>query len=1139
MRTDWRKPDKASRATTAQTALVPLRRAKTIGRRKTKQEASVLATPTISKGFEVRGRTSRRGSHGGQTRPHKGSVRSRTAQTTPSTSSSSSSTASTTHTTLPPPSLPTTTTPHTPSSLFACCQPPPRASSIARDMRESNFAFPAQNRACVCISSQLYDRRALDTNSPLPLFNSLTHLVYLTSTSPRIREIMTMDGGLERLVRILHDFCISPPPPENPAIFYGLSPPGSHPPKPVPTLLPKTYDKHAAYRFSLAFQCIVNIGVRGSEPIRSRVVQAGTLEVVGCILEAWLASKGFPVGPSVGANGMPRETREQRLARRQAQMESRQREQAAAIARALERQIAAERLLRSSDASNQSIDISQDEPMQTEQATPGASRAQDTDTSADTSTNATPNGGNTPTGTVVVPARDRSGTIIARPVWDQPTNTTRRPHRSRLNVPAASAGPSTSTSAANSRPETETEDDGDVDMDRDSRDGDAPSPSPERQPSDTGTIRATHSRRAVGIVTDAAGPAGPGASMDMNSDPHIVINDEGVVTGVGVEDGIVSLEANDDFAMGAPPGAPGAIDGPPARAVADGHPGAGERTPRAGTANLPMTAARPAMGGAFLTSPTAEVPGARQTEGATPGRGNNARGANGANGGAAAAAGGTPHHHHHHHHARETETGPYRDEDVLLSLQLLAYLSKYPHCREAFYTMRPSFHPATLQLAHEGRYGQSSSSGSNGASSSTSVSASSSSSRVAQASNASSSSSNKDPHPFVKAFNNATGRGKEKEKERAPSSSSSNTGAAASSTPQGGKPRMTNVFALVERFTYRHSSSDLESSNPPPSLPPEIQYWAGVIMRNACRKDDSRGGIRQCANMLCGKWERFPREFAKCRRCRKAKYCGKECQSTAWSEGHRFWCSAKDPEEDGDHHHHHHQNGESSRTAGNGTAAAAAAAPTVSVTSGGTVVGRSERREARERERQARATAAETRLAAEERGNETTAAHWRAQEARWRAEMQATLQNVVSPEVLQAIGAANGAAAQGGATGAAPATGPSPAALAAARQALPALTAFMEGTWAYPPRTGQPSRWPNAAGDPSMVGATAAEQANGAAAGRDTARDEEIRRIMQRVQGSRAQVQDDAATAAGPSRGRTGAGGESEGAAEDVDMMID
>lgn len=46
--------------------------------------------------------------------------------------------------------------------------------------------------------------------------------------------------------------------------------------------------------------------------------------------------------------------------------------------------------------------------------------------------------------------------------------------------------------------------------------------------------------------------------------------------------------------------------------------------------------------------------------------------------------------------------------------------------------------------------------------------------------------------------------------------------------------------------------------------------------------------------VLCGRWESYPREFAKCRRCRKAKYCGKECQSTAWSEGHRFWCSAKD-----------------------------------------------------------------------------------------------------------------------------------------------------------------------------------------------------------------------------------------------------
>lgn len=57
--------------------------------------------------------------------------------------------------------------------------------------------------------------------------------------------------------------------------------------------------------------------------------------------------------------------------------------------------------------------------------------------------------------------------------------------------------------------------------------------------------------------------------------------------------------------------------------------------------------------------------------------------------------------------------------------------------------------------------------------------------------------------------------------------------------------------------------------------------------------------------MLCGKWESYPREFAKCRRCRKAKYCGKECQSTAWNEGHRFWCSAKDGEEAEELFHDH------------------------------------------------------------------------------------------------------------------------------------------------------------------------------------------------------------------------------------------
>jgi len=85
-----------------------------------------------------------------------------------------------------------------------------------------------------------------------------------------------------------------------------------------------------------------------------------------------------------------------------------------------------------------------------------------------------------------------------------------------------------------------------------------------------------------------------------------------------------------------------------------------------------------------------------------------------------------------------------------------------------------------------------------------------------------------------------------------------------------------NIFPLVEKFTVRHHSQDM-------------QYWAGVVMRNLCRKDDSRGGIRQCAYYQCGRWEEYTRQFAKCRRCRRTKYCSKECQKSAWVY-HRHWC---------------------------------------------------------------------------------------------------------------------------------------------------------------------------------------------------------------------------------------------------------
>lgn len=123
-------------------------------------------------------------------------------------------------------------------------------------MREPNFSSPAQNRAAVVITSTLYDRRALDCTATLPLVNSLTHLAYMTSTSPRIREILAADGGLERLVKILAT-C-------------------------------QHTDKHSLWKWSLAFQCVVNVGVRGTENIRSRVVEAGAVHVVLAILENFM-----------------------------------------------------------------------------------------------------------------------------------------------------------------------------------------------------------------------------------------------------------------------------------------------------------------------------------------------------------------------------------------------------------------------------------------------------------------------------------------------------------------------------------------------------------------------------------------------------------------------------------------------------------------------------------------------------------------------------------------------------------------------------------------------------------------------------------------------------------------------------------
>ena len=132
--------------------------------------------------------------------------------------------------------------------------------------------------------------------------------------------------------------------------------------------------------------------------------------------------------------------------------------------------------------------------------------------------------------------------------------------------------------------------------------------------------------------------------------------------------------------------------------------------------------------------------------------------------------------------------------------------------------------------------------------------------------------------------------------------------------------------------------------------------------------------------MLCGRWESYPREFAKCRRCRKAKYCGKECQSTAWSEGHRFWCSAKEGDEEAAEPAEQHAGMSNPDIAVAGDPGEDPPS-SVAMTAGGTVTGRAERRAERERERHARERAVATIAAGAEVAQAVRAAAFRNRDA--------------------------------------------------------------------------------------------------------------------------------------------------------------
>lgn len=630
------------------------------------------------------------------------------------------------------------------------------------------------------------------------------------------------------------------------------------------------------------------------------------------------------------------------------------------------------------------------------------------------SMSATPSGSGLHTGHVLIPGRDRTGTVVGRPTWDDEgppgmvhQQQTRRAHAvSRSGTVSARSttapgrpglhsafeddnAPSTSTS----RPDSETEDDtggdsfngdGYVEMESSSLDDERPRAihrqNPQHQLHQPRYVNTHQGRRTIGIVSDSPSPTAAAAggrggtgglaseSLDsVDLDAHIVINidnlnddgagevrmggmvgvDMGMMVGAleggmvgGVDDGILQLGQNvdDDLAMGAPPGAPGAIDTTPhtrahaqsvAAAIIGGFAGgAGERerriangggrrerrveiTPRGAFVSmalpLPLTMPPTHAGHGHDVQPdptpvsmavTTGGGGAGQREVRIPTENAIPRGVPTANlpspganvnagvtsntttspttapptttpGTAPPTTGPTLHqrrHHHGHHHGDHDvdphrDVGPFREEEVLLSLQLLAYLSKDAYVRQAFYKPRTSFHPATAPYYAAGTAYVNAGTGAGLSSGCVSVkvpaganledlliSLESLTSHPKEQTSAASARSlsvdNSSQQP--PQLQNPT-----QPKPQAPHRDAQNQ----ETQQQQPQQRVTNVFSLVQRFTFRPPPTEANLANPPPFLPADIQYWAGVIMQNACRKDESRGGIRQCANSeYCGPW---------------------------------------------------------------------------------------------------------------------------------------------------------------------------------------------------------------------------------------------------------------------------------------------
>ena len=626
-------------------------------------------------------------------------------------------------------------------------------------MREVNFSIPNVNKASVGITTALYDRRALDCTSTLPLINSLNHLAYLTTSSARIRDILTVDGGIERLICILKQG--------------------------------RSKDMMGMWKWNLAFQCVVNIGVRGSEPVRTRVVEADMVPVIATILDNYIkvVDKCREKAEEAKQKQIEEHHRQRSHEHRRGSFTNRPNPLEAADQRAFRRQ-----------APPPSIDVSA-----TYSSPPGPSTSlaplpdpqgpqrYPRTTSTERSTLAGHHRHHPHRSGESHRSAPQSSRSVVQPLAtvasssssaSENTDNLARPGRE-----LGAANPLLFTSGFTSQPTSPT----------------TPLPPPQiRSP----TVRpasmlapTSRTRRRPSIRhqnSTAESDDMTGDSMQSDDAPDAEMSGTGdVQTPVGIQDITMGEESEGMLAGSALDiGTPTASETQEAGAFNITH-----QAPIDGSMTNPTTTPVPATIGlspnrpAIATPPQPVLPNA-----------------------------GVPRYLLDRNFVPNPQmlAAMPREEDVMMSLQLLAYVSKY--CALRHYFLNSHLVPR-LKIGKEINLLD-----------------------------------NEDvpAEPLMEDDGDSEDEEGHEEEYLLPDDF--------------------NLFPLVEKFTVRYHSQDM-------------QYWAGVVMRNLCRKDDTRGGIRQCAYYQCGKWEEYTRQFAKCRRCRRTKYCSKECQKSAWAF-HRHWCIA-------------------------------------------------------------------------------------------------------------------------------------------------------------------------------------------------------------------------------------------------------